>query len=78
MKVDFTFFKPSGKYYMEEKIEVDVSGYDPQDYFSIRNDYVEKMKAHRSIEEGMIAVSLDSDKLGFPMMVKGGRLESNT
>lgn len=71
MKVDFTFFKPSGKYYMEEEIEVDISGYDPQDYFSIRNDVIGKLKEHSSVEGGMTAVSLDSDKLGFPMMVKG-------
>lgn len=71
MKVNFTFFKPSEKYYMEEEIEVDISGYDPQDYFSIRNGVIGKLKEHSLIEEGMIAVSLDSDKLGFPMMVKG-------
>lgn len=71
MKVEFTFFKSSGKYYMEEEIEVDISGYDPQDYFSIRNVVIGKLKEHSSVEGGMTAVSLDSDKLGFPMMVKG-------
>lgn len=71
MKVEFTFFKPSGKYYMEEEIEVDISSYDPQDYFSIRNNFIEKLKEHSSVKEGMIAVSLDSDKLGFPLMVRG-------
>lgn len=84
--VEVTFFKSSGKYYTHETIElpeelrgsIDISQPGEQDAAANliyeRRKWLSKALENRYV--GMHAVSLDSDVIGFPMMIVRSGIDS--
>ena len=69
MRLEFTFFKPSGKYYTAEVIEITVNN--ATDLYFVREKVSAVLEQHRLVKNsGMLAVCLDSEQLGYPILIK--------